>query len=327
MYLIHRLPLIFILILSITLSTSALQTGSKSNKSQLQGSVEITGSGTLYPLTKAVADFFENMYPGVDVNVEATGTVKGFSIFTEGVSDITNASRPISPDEIQKLNEQGIEIYEMPVTYGAITLIRNNNNDFAGDLTPEEVKLIFKKNSPITTWNDLRPAWPDKEIIVTGPKSTHGTYDFFQTKILGKDAPFRQNYNSFQEYEEVISTVEKNLYAIGYVGLANYTNHKGQVGTVALNFGGEVVEPSFINVKHERYKVLSRKMYIYVNAKSISKPTVNRFIDVYLSSANLYSSKIGFIPFNEQHYKQLWQRVQQGQTGLFAERSPGRSSR
>lgn len=288
---------------------------------ELTGKIHIVGSGTLYPLTKAMSDFFTKLNSGVNIKLESTGSTRGLEIFVNGGADICNASRSINAEELNQIEKKGIGFYEFPVVHGAITLIKNNDNAFLEDLTPEEVTQIYRNENPAQKWSDLRSKWPDEPIVVFGPKATHGTHDFFQEKILGKDKPFREDYNNLQEYADIVSSVADNKYAIGYVGVANYNNHREEVNSVPLRFGNEVIKPTYINVKKGRYKVLSRKMYLYVNAESAKRPEVENFLEMYFTSASLYSIRLNFIPFSDSHYKAQLNRLRKRNTGLYIDAS------
>ena len=64
--------------------------------------IKIDGSSTLYPITEAVAENFQNSKKGsVKVTVGVSGTGGGFTKFCRGEIDIANASRPIQKKEMK----------------------------------------------------------------------------------------------------------------------------------------------------------------------------------------------------------------------------------
>ena len=62
---------------------------------KMKGSVAIDGSSTVYPISEAVAEEFNAMYPRVRVTIGVSGTGGGFKKFAVGEIDINDASRPI----------------------------------------------------------------------------------------------------------------------------------------------------------------------------------------------------------------------------------------
>jgi phosphate transport system substrate-binding protein len=64
------------------------------------GNITIDGSATVYPLSKAMEEAFQQGYPSVRVKTAFSGTGGGFRKFCAGEVDIESASRPINEAEI-----------------------------------------------------------------------------------------------------------------------------------------------------------------------------------------------------------------------------------
>ena len=67
----------------------------ESAEAALSGEVVIDGSSTVFPLTSAAAELFQEQNPEVQVSVGQSGTGGGFEKFCAGDTDISNASRQI----------------------------------------------------------------------------------------------------------------------------------------------------------------------------------------------------------------------------------------
>src|SRR5579884_3880529 len=86
--------------------------------------VRIDGSSTVFPVTEAVAEEFQKANRGtVRVTVGISGTGGGFKKFCRGESDIQDASRPITVDEMDACRKNGVQYYEFPVAYDALTIV------------------------------------------------------------------------------------------------------------------------------------------------------------------------------------------------------------
>jgi phosphate transport system substrate-binding protein len=83
---------------------------------QGQGTVRVTGSSTVFPISQAIAKQTGN------ATVEFTGTTGGFQKFCQKQFDITGASRPIRPEEISACRRAGVFFYELPVAFDALTV-------------------------------------------------------------------------------------------------------------------------------------------------------------------------------------------------------------
>src|SRR5688572_4841799 len=80
--------------------------------SSATGSIKVDGSSTVYPITEAVAEEFTKQNPNVDVQVGVSGTGGGFQKFCRAETDISDASRPIRPTEIETCKKNSIEYIE-----------------------------------------------------------------------------------------------------------------------------------------------------------------------------------------------------------------------
>lgn len=306
--------LTFISLLGLLIS---LEAGAQSTQNPSE-TFHITGSGTLYPLTKSVIDLYENYNNNVNITLEATGSSAGLKDFCTGKDSIANSSRRISEGETQKAARHGIQFYEIPVAIDGITLISHPDNTFLKDLTIEELKRIFGSSNAVTRWSDLRKEWPDDRIKIYGPDQTHGTYDYFMEKILGNNSHFRSEYASIHDYNEIVDEVSSNQNAIGYVGFDYYIQNKKKVKSIAVDNGDGPVEPTYININRGSYKPLSRTLYLYVNSKAAQHESVDKFITFYLRSAHVLTRKIGFVPYKKEFYRTVLKSYRNGNTGMLS---------
>ncbi|NLS10736.1 hypothetical protein HGQ17_12185 [Nesterenkonia sp. MY13] len=151
------------------------------------------GSATVAPITELIA-----ADGGFDVEVNADGTTTGFEAFCSGDVDINNASEAIPGPEAQtdflsQCEQNGVEFIELPIGLDSLTVVRNQANDFAGDLTMEELQAIWEPGSEVTTWSDLRSEWPDEEIVLAGRPSGSGTFDVFTHYVVGETGGIRDD--------------------------------------------------------------------------------------------------------------------------------------
>ena len=72
-------------------TTDAADTGG----GDLSGSIFVSGSSTVEPISIAAGNAFADANPAVAITVEGPGTGDGFAKFCNGESDISDASRPI----------------------------------------------------------------------------------------------------------------------------------------------------------------------------------------------------------------------------------------
>ena len=112
----------------------------------VSGEIRIEGSSTVYPITQAAAELFREENPDARIEVGGAGTSDGFEAFCQGDTQISDASRPIdAAEEVPVCKENGVEYIEIPIAYDGISVVVNKKgNDWATDITSEELKKIWE---------------------------------------------------------------------------------------------------------------------------------------------------------------------------------------
>src|SRR3954471_20935163 len=101
---------------------------SSSGGGDLSGTIKIDGSSTVAPFAQAAQEAFQGANPGVKITVGTSGTGGGFEKFCAGETDISDASRPIKPDEEAPIcKKKGINYYELQVADDGIAVVTNKN--------------------------------------------------------------------------------------------------------------------------------------------------------------------------------------------------------
>jgi len=275
--------------------------GGESTGSQLSGSVRITGSSTVYPVTQAVTEQFRSEHSQVEFNVSRDGSGGGFSnLFCEDNSDFNNASRKISSDEQSQCSDNGVEYHEINIATDALTVIVNNENDWAASLTTDQLKEIWEADGA-STWADVNADWPDEEINRFGAADTSGTFDYFREEIIGEEANHTSNYEPTEQDNTILQGVQQDQYAIGYFGFSFYQSNQDAVTAVSLDDGEGAVEPTLDNAKSGDYP-LARPLFTYPKVSSLAEDHIAEFARFYVrQSANtdLIADQVGYVPKTE----------------------------
>lgn len=270
---------------------------------ELSGNVQIDGSGTVYPLmAKLAEEYMVNIQPGVSVEVSRAGTSAGFQKFlVENGTDFNDASRPIKDEEQATADELGIEVKELKVALDGLTIVINNENDWATEMTEEEIKNIFLADSDIETWSDVRPEWPDEPINKYGPNENHGTYEFFYDEIL-EEQDLKDDVELHQEYSTLVSLIADDKNGIAFFGFGYYVNNSDQMQAVGVDFGEGAVYPSLDTIAEEGpYENFTRPVFTYLNVNNAKeKPQVKDFAKFVLENINQFAGETGFAPLPQE---------------------------
>jgi len=272
--------------------------------------IKVDGSSTVFPVTEAVAEEFQKEKQGqVKVTVGISGTGGGFKKFTRGEIDISDASRPILKEEMDAAKQNGIEYIELPICFDALTVVVNPQNNWVTSMTVEELKKIWEPaaQGKITHWNQVRPEWPNEKIALFGAGSDSGTFDYFTEAIVGKPKASRGDYTGSEDDNVLVSGIEGNKYALGYIPYAYYSPHSNKLKAVAIQWDKnkvkEPVLPSPENILNGTYNPLSRPLFIYVSRKSADKPAVKEFVEFYLKNVGVLAREVKYLPLPESAYQ------------------------
>jgi phosphate transport system substrate-binding protein len=269
----------------------------------VSGKIKIDGSSTVFPITEAVAEEFGKKFPQVRVIVGTSGTGGGFKKFAMGEIDINNASRTIKDSEAQAAKAKGIQYLAVPVAHDGITVVVNKENTWVDKLTVAELKKLWEPGSKVKTWKDLRVTWPDRKILLYGPGTDSGTFDFFTEAINGKAQLSRADFTKSEDDNVLVQGVEGNKDALGYFGYAYYTSNKERMKVVPVDNGKTTVTPTEVTINDESYSPLSRVVYIYVSTKAIARPEVKEFVRFYLEQAPKLVTEVGYVPLPAAKYQ------------------------
>jgi phosphate transport system substrate-binding protein len=281
--------------------------------------VKVDGSSTVFPITEAVAEEFQKAKKQqIKVTVGISGTGGGFKKFCRGETDISDASRPILKAEMADCAKAGIEYYELPVAFDALTVVINPKNSFIKQLTVAEMKKMWEPaaQGKVTRWNQVNPQWPDQPMKLFGPGADSGTFDYFTEAVVGKAKSSRGDFTASEDDNVLVQGVSRDVNGLGYFGFAYYVENKDKLKAVPIvNDKGQAVEPSMEAVEKGTYAPLSRPIFIYVNAKSLGKPEVREFVEYYMKHGAALTREVKYVPLPESAYKTALEHVQKGKKG------------
>ena len=295
---------LFSMLAAVMVFTAACGGGNNDsgNGEELEGSVVIDGSGTVYPFMARMAENYMGEQENVSVEVSRSGTSAGFKKFlVKDGTDYNNASRQMKDEEKAKAEELGIEVQEMKVALDGITIVINKDNDWATELTEQEVKDIFLASAGKKKWSDVRADFPDEEIKTYGPNENHGTYEFmFETILDEQDLP--EDINLQQDYSTLVDLVSKDKNAIGFFGYGYYESNKDKLSAIKVDFGNGPVEPSLDTIKEDGdYASFTRPVFTYINVNHAKeRPQVLDYAIYTMNNAQDVAKETGFAPLSDE---------------------------
>lgn len=274
-------------------------------KSKLAGKLTIDGSSTVFPISQAVAEEFMKLHPKVSITVGIAGTGGGFKRFVADDLDVCDASRPIEEQERETCQKNNVGYVELKIGIDGITVVVNGKNNWCEALTVGQLKRLWEPESKIKRWNELDPTFPNLEIILYGPDTDSGTFEYFTEAICGKRGNSRSDYTPSADDNVLVQGVQGDEGALGYFGYAYYALNRQSIKALRIGPDGgksEFIAPSYDAILRGTYKPLSRPLFIYVNKKAMARAEVVAFLKFYLESAPTLVKEAHYVPLSEEGY-------------------------
>jgi phosphate transport system substrate-binding protein len=282
--------------------------GGTDGEANLSGPVLVDGSSTVAPLSTAAAELYSEEQSAVNVTVATSGTGGGFKKFCAGETDISNASRAIKDEEAAACQANGIEYVELQMANDALSVVVNQENNWAGCLTVAQLKTIWSPESEgkVTSWNQVDPAFPAEPLALFGPGTDSGTFDYFTDEINGEEGASRTDYQASEDDNVLVQGVQGAKGATGYFGYTYYEENRDKLKAVQVDGGGGCVAPSAETVQNGSYAPLGRPLFIYVNKQAYqSEPQVRGFVDFYVSQDAEIAEAAQYVPLNDEQKAEL----------------------
>lgn len=122
-----------------------VDTNTEYKPGDLRGTISIAGSTSISPVMEKLSESYKKLNPGINIELQQTGSSAGITSTIEGTVDLGMSSRALTSEEKSKLRETTIAL-------DGIAVIVNKNNPVE-DLSLEEIRNIFI--GEILDWNNL----------------------------------------------------------------------------------------------------------------------------------------------------------------------------
>lgn len=290
---------------------SGTETGGEEGGEELSGTIVVSGSSTVEPISIAVTEKFNAEHPDVEISVDGPGTGDGFELFCSGETDVNDASSKIKDEQIQACEDNGIEFIELQIGNDGIALMTNEANEAVECLTFADIyALTGPESQGFETWADAQDLanelgstteLPDAPLTIVGPGEESGTFASFVELVIeefnedrGQDATTRPDYQASADDNVIIQGIQGSDTSLGWVGFAFAAEADG-VKVLEVDGGDGCIAPTPETIADNSYPV-SRPLFIYINkAKAEEKPELAAWVDYYLNDAVSSVSEVGYV--------------------------------
>jgi phosphate transport system substrate-binding protein len=313
--------------------------GGSGGGQELSGSVVISGSSTVEPISAAVGEKFLAENPSVEFSLEGPGTSDGFELFCSGKTDISDASRAIEPEEMKACKQNGIQFIELKIGIDGLSVITSAENNEVSCLDFKDLyALLGPESKGFDQWSDANQLaqkvgaghapYPQTPLEITAPGEESGTFDSFVELVLEPTLEERgipedewvprPDYQASGDDNVIIEGIAGTPTSLGWVGYAFYQQNQETVKAleVAESPSADCVAPNPDTIQGGQYPI-ARDLFIYVNKQRAQKSdAVSAYVDFYLSEQGLASvGEVGYVDLDAQDVeatKQAWEARQTG---------------
>ena len=277
---------------------------SSSGGGDLSGSISLDGSSTVQPFAEAAGELFKEDNSGVDVTVGAAGTSGGFEKFCAGETDISDASRPIEPEEEKACQDGGVEYTEVQVANDGIAIVTNPEVAISC-LTTDQLAQLWEPDSKISNYSqlgddaDTGEALPDVDVSLYGPGTDSGTFDYFTEQIVGEEGASRDDYQPSEDDNVLVQGVSGDSGGLGYFGFSYYEQNQDALNLVSVDSGDGCVAPSVETIQDGSYAPLARPLFMYPAAKALEAPQVEGFMNFVVGDYSEIADAALIVPMDD----------------------------
>ena len=259
------------------------------------------------PLAIAWAEEFE----GAQIFVSGGGSSHGLNALLMKEADLIDTSRLLKDSDYKLAGCDGSLVNidgsamavcrdvlptKWIVAYDILVVVINNENNWAEELTYDQLYKIFTSDMPAVYWDEVpdlkERGAPHAKITLYAPDEASGTYDYFFETIIkdwGKRTQVTKTrlnlgdgaYNPTADDNVILDAIKTNKYAIGFFGFSYVVENPNQLKIVKIAkiSGEEYVEASVENVA--KYPIV-RPLYIYTNGIPDDSTDKGKAINTYL---------------------------------------------
>ncbi|PMR75400.1 PstS family phosphate ABC transporter substrate-binding protein [Billgrantia endophytica] len=269
------------------------------------GTLGTVGSDTLAGLMLRWGEQLTHQYPGVRLQLQASGSASAPPALTAGTTRLGPMSRPMTNEEREAfIARRGYPPLEVEVARDALAVVVHRHHPL-DTITLEALDAIFSRTRrcgaehDITRWEQLNLDAPSRRIELHGRNLASGSYGLFRQRALC-DGEYHHRLNEHPGAAAVVAAVTESLDAIGYAGL----NHlaPGVKALALVDAEGVVHMPDADSVRRGDYP-LGRSLYLYLNLPpgEVLPAPERAFLDLVFSPQGQGTvTELGFVALPEE---------------------------
>ncbi|MCP3982116.1 MAG: phosphate ABC transporter substrate-binding protein [bacterium] len=266
------------LIAIVTLATLMACASTSRDDSDGRRLIQNKGSDSMVTVALAWAEAYKKVAPDVGVAVSAGGSRTGIAGLLNGTVDIANATRTMTPDELEQAERHGIRPAEMIVGYDAPAFIVHEDNPI-DRFSLDQLAEIYGEGGATERWSQLGvrvPGCESDEIVRVARQDSSGTQAHLRRRVLGPERNYKLGSRDMQGSIDVVRLVSRTPCAIGYTALAYAPPAEVKIPCIVTGDEGDCSVPSIQSAVDGTYP-LARPLLMYTDGEPSG--VVKDFVD------------------------------------------------
>ena len=194
----------------------------------------VTGSGNMVMVNELMVRFVDAGYVGLPLLNLSNGTAAGIQLFCLGDADGALAARTMTEDEAALCTSNGEQVLSFLLARNPIVVIVNPANDWATEMSVDELALAL---TTAETWADVNSSWPAVPIERIFPGTDSFPYGQVSRFLFPEDEEALANAANAQLSEDdnvLLDGVATSEGAISFIAHSGFAEAQG-ITAVAID--------------------------------------------------------------------------------------------
>lgn len=273
---------------SITEVETAVSTSSTLtplNPADFPEELALASGSTYFTVADALAVQYGDAGGGF-VSVASGGASSAVLRLCEQIADGAVVHRPLNESEREICEASGAQVIEFVIGNNTTVVLIHPNNDWATNMTLDELRLAF---TSAETWADINPAWPNSPIQRYLPSTDSGIFNNFVSLVFDGDESgvlAASALNLSEDNSVLLAGLESSVDGLALINLA-FVEGRGGGGTAVFIDG---IAPAATD-----YLLNSPVNVVTLDIILAEKPQVAAFMNFMLINSGQIVQDTGFL--------------------------------